>query len=121
MHTNVCEPIECDTYDGYKHFVASLDEYSHYSFAYLDLLKAKSEVRDRFKDFEAKVTAKFTSKISKPNSDLDKEYISGVLVGFCREERIELQSTAPYCPEQNGHLVVSFAFFLENQKLARFI
>lgn len=50
VHSDVCGSMEHETYDGYRYFVTFIVDYTH--FVVDDLLKHKSEVYKRFKEFE---------------------------------------------------------------------
>ena len=65
-------------------------------------LKFKSEVRNIFWKFKAKVENESNCKIQTLRFDNGKEYTSHQFNSFCEEEGIKCQLTAPYTPEQNG-------------------
>ena len=92
--------MEQSTYDGHRYFVTFIDDFSH--FAKIYLLKRKSEVFAKFKEFEAMATAHFGRKISKLRCDNGREYVGKDLQNFCKEKGIQLVLTVPYTPQQNG-------------------
>ena len=100
IHSDVCGFMEQSTYDGHRYFVTFIDDFSH--FAKIYLLKRKSEVFAKFKEFEAMATAHFGRKISKLRCDNGREYVGKNLQNFCKEKGIQLVLTVPYTPQQNG-------------------
>jgi hypothetical protein len=70
VHSDVCGPFEKEAYGGYRgyrYFVTFIDDKSRYCFIYL--LRAKSEVFQKFKEFEALVSNKYSAKIKTLRSD----------------------------------------------------
>lgn len=65
-------------------------------------IKRKDEVLQCFKRYEAIVTAKFGSKISRFKCDNGGEYQNKAFEAFCYRKGIQLEFTVPYTPEQNG-------------------
>lgn len=57
IHSDVCGPIEPTSWDGSRYFVSFIDDYSHFVMVFL--LKKKSQVFEKFQEFEAMVTAMF--------------------------------------------------------------
>lgn len=100
IHSDVCGPVTPVGLDGVKHFVTFIDDWSHFTMVFL--IESKDEVFDRFRNFEALVTAKFGKKISKLRCDNGGEYRSKQFERFCKEKGIEVNWTIPYTPEQNG-------------------
>lgn len=100
IHTDVCGPISPETVDGFRYFLTFLDDYTHFTIVYL--LKHKSEVYNHFKNYEAKVTAKFQTKIERLCCDNGTEYFSKDFQSFCKAKGIEVCSTIPYTPQLNG-------------------
>jgi hypothetical protein len=49
VHTDVCGPIDIETHDGKKYFVAFLDDFSHFCVVYL--LSSKNDVTKLIKEF----------------------------------------------------------------------
>lgn len=72
VHSDVCGQLPGDTYDGYKYFVTFIDDYTHFTVVYL--IRYKSEVLDKFRDYEAMVTSHFSLRISRLRTDNSGEY-----------------------------------------------
>lgn len=100
IHSDVCGPISPTTWDDKKYFLTLIDDYTHFTVIYL--LETKSEVTKYFKEYEALVTAQFSSKISKLRCDNGTEYTTKDLTGFCKSKGIQVVYTTPYTPELNG-------------------
>ncbi|CAK1597387.1 unnamed protein product [Parnassius mnemosyne] len=83
VHTNVCS-VSPSTWDGYKHFVTFIDDFTHFTAVYL--LRDKSEVFEYFKTYY----------------NYASNHISRNFKSFCDEKGIVLQYTAAYNPEMNG-------------------
>lgn len=73
---------------------------SHFTYVYL--LKRKSEVFEKFQEYEAEVLAKFGTKISLLTTDNRGEYESNEMITFCKRKGIKKVETIPYTPQQNG-------------------
>ena len=100
IHSDVCGPFECETFNGFRYFVFFIDDFTHFSHIYL--IKYKSEVFSKFKEYEAMVSARFSLKISCLRSDNGGEYCGNDFQDFCKEKGIQLILTIPYNPELNG-------------------
>lgn len=62
IHSDVIGPINPLSYDNKRYVVTFMDDYTHFSAAYL--MEAKSETFQFFKQFEAMSTAHFNTKVS---------------------------------------------------------
>lgn len=100
IHSDVCGQLPEETYDGCRYFVSFIDDYTHFTVVYL--IRYKSEVLDKFREYEAMATAHFNLRIAKLRTDNGGEYFGGEFVRFCRERGIQMTPTAPYTPQQNG-------------------
>ena len=83
-----------------RYFVSFTDDYTHFSVLYV--IKQKTEVFEKFKEYVAMCTAKFNTKISILRADNGGEYTSERFKSFCAKKGIQLNCTVPYSPEQNG-------------------
>lgn len=54
VHSDESGPIDPPTWDGSRYFVSFIDDYTH--FAVIQPIKRKSDVFDRFKEYEAMAT-----------------------------------------------------------------
>ena len=66
------------------------------------MMKNKSEVLDRFKEFLNMAENLFGRKVKKLRSDNGGEYTSNEFILFCKEHGILKDDTVPYSPQQNG-------------------
>lgn len=100
IHSDLCGPVSPVTYDGFNYFLSFIDDYSH--FAYVYLISKKSEVFQKFQEYEATVTTQFGTKISKLTIDQGREYKSKEMIQFCKNKGIKILETMAYSPQQNG-------------------
>lgn len=63
IHSDVCGPISPVSWNGCRYYVSFMDDYTH--FALVSPIKNKSEVFERFKDYEALAAVQIGNKISK--------------------------------------------------------
>ena len=73
VHSDVCGPMSTDSIGGSKYFVTFIDDYSRCCAVYF--LKSKSEVPDKFKEFEARVHRDCGLSVGTLRSDNGGEYI----------------------------------------------
>jgi transposase InsO family protein len=100
IHTDVCGPMKTSTPRGNRYFMTLIDDYSKYSELYL--LKNKSEVTAKVKEYVKLVQTKFNRTPKIIRSDNDGEYVNEELKSFFRNEGIISRTTVPYTPQQNG-------------------
>ena len=53
IHTDVRDPMSVDAHGGYRYFLTFTDDLSRYGYIYL--MKHKSEIVERFKEFQSEV------------------------------------------------------------------
>ena len=53
IHTDVCGPMSVDARGGYRYFLTFIDDLRRYGYIYL--MKHKSEIVERFKEFQSEV------------------------------------------------------------------
>jgi hypothetical protein len=81
------------------YYIVMVDDASH--FMTVDFLKSKDQVAQRVKNYLTYLTTQgCTPKVMR--TDNGKEFINQQLSPWCRECGIEVQTTAPYSPLQNG-------------------
>jgi len=100
VHSDVCGPLEVEGISGYRYFVTFIDDKSRYAFIYL--LRHKSEVFDKFKEYSAHVKNMFETPVKILRSDNGGEYISEAFREYLKMTGISHQTTVPYSPQQNG-------------------
>ena len=98
IHSDVCEITDSPIPE--KYFVTFIDDYSR--FVYIYVMKNKSEVLEKFKEYEALVTNQFGCGIKKFRCDNGGEYTSSEFKSFCVSKGIFIEYTAPYSCEMNG-------------------
>ena len=85
--------------NDFRYYLLFIDDYS--KFAWMYLLKHKSNVFDLFKYFNTYVKNQFDTKIKILRTDGGGEYTSTVFNQFCFSNGI-IQLTCPHTPQQNG-------------------
>ena len=53
VHVDLCGPMSTSVRDGYEYFISCIDNYSRYGYVYL--MRHKSEVFEKFKEYKAEV------------------------------------------------------------------
>ena len=74
IHSDVCGPMHTESFGCHKYFVTFIDDYSRCCAVYF--MKHKSEVLEKFKEFEAVTTNESARRIVKLRTDNGGEYIS---------------------------------------------
>ena len=100
VHSDVCGPMPTESIGGNKYFVTFIDDYSRYCVIYV--IKSKSEVPEKFKEFEARVHNVCGLQIGTLRSDNGGEYLSKEFRAYLKSKGIHHELTVPYSPEQNG-------------------
>lgn len=100
IHSDVCGPMSVESISGAKFFVTFKDDATGYRTVYF--IRHKSDVIDQFREFSALVLNKFGEKIKTLRVDNGTEYINCAMKQLLRNCGIQLETSAPYTPEQNG-------------------
>ena len=100
IHSDVCGNISPATLGGGNYFVTFIDDASRYTWVYV--LKHKSEVFSKFKEWKSLVENLYDRKIKTLRSDNGGEYTSIEFEDFLKNEGIRHEKTIPKTPEQNG-------------------
>ena len=100
IHSDVCGPMPTESIGGNKYFVTFIDDYSRCCAVYF--LKSKSEVSEKFKQFEMRVSNDCSQKINSLRSDNGGEYLSQEFESYLKSKGIHHELTVPHSPEQNG-------------------
>ncbi|KYN22359.1 Copia protein [Trachymyrmex cornetzi] len=95
IHSDVCGPINPVACNGARYFVSFIDNYTHFSVLYV--IKQKSKVFEKFKEYVALSTAKFKTKISVLIADIGIYY--GAIQSLLCKER---NSTKLHCSVFTG-------------------
>lgn len=100
VHSDLMGPITPVSYDDCKYIITFLDDYTHFTAAYL--MKSKTEAFHYFKIYEAMATAHFNFKLNRFRCDNGREYLSKEMKRYFQEKGISFEFTIRYTPEQNG-------------------
>ncbi len=74
VHSDVCGPMPTESIGGCRYYVTFIDDYSRCCNVYF--MKHKSEVLEKFKEFEAATASGSESRIGTLRSDNGGEYLS---------------------------------------------
>ena len=66
------------------------------------MMKSKSEVLERFKEFVALFEKLTEKRVKRIRSDNGGEYTSEEFKKYCKDHGIIMENTIPYIPQQNG-------------------
>ena len=100
VHSDVCGPMPTQSIGGNKYFVTFIDDYSRYCKVYF--MKYKSEVFNKFKEFESTTTNEYGCSIGTLRTDNGGEYLSKEFDSYLQSKGINHELSAPYSPAQNG-------------------
>ena len=100
VHTNVCGLMPTHSIGGNRYFVTFIDEYSRCCKVYF--IKNKSEVLNKFKEFELITTNECDCSIGTLRTDNGGEYLSKEFNSYLHSRGIKHELSAPYSPAQNG-------------------
>ena len=100
VHINVCGPMQTRSIGGQNYFATFSDNYSQCCAVYF--LKQKSEVLDKFKEFEAIVTHECGHSVGTLRTDNGGAYLSREFEAYLRSKGIRHKLTIAHTPEQNG-------------------
>jgi len=101
LHTDVCGPMQTTTPSGNKYFMTVIDDFSRYTKVYL--LKNKSEVPDRIREYVKYAQTKFGITPKKIRSDRGGEYTSEHLKSFLTSEGIQMELCVYVCRFLTAH------------------
>ncbi len=108
IHSDVCGPMRThawthakglptESFGGQKYFVTFIDDFSRYCKVYF--IRHKSQVLEKFKEFEALATNELGVNIGTLKSDNGGEY---EFEAYLKSRGIRQELTTPYSPQQNG-------------------
>ena len=100
VHSDVCGPMQAESIGGQKYFVTFIDDFSRCCAVYF--LKQKSEVFEKFKEFEAIATNECGQSIATLRTDNGGEYLSREFQAYLKSKGIRHELTIAHTPEQNG-------------------
>ncbi|KAL0361610.1 UNVERIFIED_CONTAM: Transposon Ty2-B Gag-Pol polyprotein [Sesamum radiatum] len=91
VHTDVCGPLSIPARGGFSYFITFTDDHSRYGYVYL--MRYKSEVFGRFKEYRLEVENQTNRRIKALRSDRGGEYLSGRFIDYLKENGILSQWT----------------------------
>lgn len=100
LHADVWGPASVSTHGGNQYFLSIIDDYSRK--VWVLLLKQKSEVFDKFKNWKVLIENQTGKKIKTLRTDNGLEFCNKQLDNLCVTWGIKRHKTVPYTPQQNG-------------------
>ncbi|XP_046472611.1 uncharacterized protein [Neodiprion pinetum] len=100
VHSDLCGPMETESFAGAKYFLTLIDDFSRRLYVYF--LKSKTQVAQTFANFKNLVENQTGKRIKTLRTDNGKEYCNNELLSLLQKAGIQHQTTNPYTPEQNG-------------------
>ena len=94
VHTDVCRPMQTQSFGGSRYFITFTDDYSRYYRTFF--LKSKSEALEKFKEFKFSVETESGMKIKAMRADRGGEYLSDEFMSFLKKYGIQSKFTAAY-------------------------
>ena len=100
VHSDVCGPMQIQSIGGAKYFLTFIDDYTRCCAVYF--MKHKSEVLNKFKEFEVTTSNDAGRAIGTLRTDNGGEYLSSAFQNYLKEKGIRHELTVPHSPQQNG-------------------
>ena len=100
VHTDLCGPIEVQSYKGDIYIMLLVDDFSR--MMKIMFLKQKLEAFQMFKWYLARVEKEIGKSLKYPRSDRGGEFTSREFEEFCNDKGIKRQTSTPRTPPQNG-------------------
>ena len=100
VHADICGPMFTSARGGYEYFITFIDDYSRYAYVYL--MRHKSETFKIFKEYKAKVENHRGKSIKSLRSDRGGEYLFSEFRQYLKNHKITSKMSAPDQPQQNG-------------------
>ena len=100
FHTDVCGPMRESSLGGARYYLLFRDDATDFRFVYF--LKYKSDVLEKFRQFEKEIFNKFNRRMVAIRSDKGGEFLNKKFHDFLAFKGIKHQTTAGYAPEMNG-------------------
>lgn len=100
IYSDLCGPMSTPSVQGARYILLFKDGFSSYRVVYF--LKHKSDTLDCFKNYSNLVKNKFEKNIKVLHIDNGSEYCNTDFKNYLSDMGIELETTAPYTPQQNG-------------------
>lgn len=100
IHTDVCGPMSVESLGGARYFLTFKDDATGFRHVYF--IKHKSDVYEKYLEYEHLVKNKFGQEIKVLRSDNGREFCNKEMDKYLLAHGIEKENTAPHTPEQNG-------------------
>lgn len=88
VHTDVCGPMQTISPSGKRYMLTFIDDFSRYTVVYL--LREKSEVEERIREYLAMVTNKFSTKPKVIRSGRGGEYMGFRVTSFLKSQGVQI-------------------------------
>ena len=99
-HTDVWGPACVPSVNRYRYYISFVDDASRRVALYY--MKTKDEASEKVKHYLTYIECQGQKCSKAICADNRRKYINKDLIGWCHTKGIELQTTAPRMPEQNG-------------------
>ena len=99
VHSDVCSPMSIQARGGYEYFITFIDDYSRFGYVYL--IKRKSKVFEKFKEFRDEVENQLGKRIWAIQFDRGGEYLLRNFKDYLTKNGIISQFIAPRTQQQN--------------------
>ena len=96
LHSDVCGPIQTQSIRGARYFIAFIDDYGSVLRCILSFMKHKSEVLDKFKEYEVTTTNFGGRVIGTFRKDSYGQYLSSAFQNYLRGKGIIYELTVPH-------------------------
>lgn len=100
MYSDICGLMSTQSIRGANYFILMKDDYSDHTVVYF--LKHKNEIIESFKIFAQLCENKFGQRVKVLAVYSRNEYLNLSFSNFLRKKSIQLETMAPYTPQQNG-------------------
>ncbi len=100
VHSDVCGPMSVQSPGGKRYMVVFLDDWSRCCKVYF--VRYKSETFDAFVDYRTWAEKQIGQPIKRLRTDGGGEYVDQRFEDYLRKAGIQVERSAPYCPQQNG-------------------
>lgn len=100
VHSDLCGPIQEESFGGSKYILTFTDDFTRYVTVYF--LHKKSQVFSYYKQYVTQMENLTGNKLKKIRTDNGGEYTSNQFFDYCKEMGYSREFSVPHTPEQNG-------------------
>ncbi|PKU77708.1 Retrovirus-related Pol polyprotein from transposon TNT 1-94 [Dendrobium catenatum] len=100
IHSDVWGPFPVTSNSGFRFYVSFIDDFSKFTWVFP--ITNKSEVLNKFNEFQNLIARQFNTKIKILRSDNGGEFSNKNFINYCNSNGIIHQTSCPYTPSQNG-------------------